>query len=122
MATAAALAASYLTCRAIVESRDRRVMRAIRDAESRTRFLGYPVESYQTLAVRLFRHHRRHRRRRAGELRENLPHGRLSRDMALLPGGAFGANCSHDLRQSARQNRRATRSEEHTSELQSHSF
>ena len=47
MATAAALAASYLTCRAIVESRAGRVMRAIRDAESRTRFLGYPVESFK---------------------------------------------------------------------------
>ena len=45
--TAAALAASYLACRAIVESRAGRVMRAIRDAESRTRFLGYPVESFK---------------------------------------------------------------------------
>jgi urea transport system permease protein len=43
----AALAASYLACRAIVESRAGRVMRAIRDAESRTRFLGYPVESFK---------------------------------------------------------------------------
>jgi urea transport system permease protein len=42
-----ALAASYLACRAIVESRAGRVMRAIRDAESRTRFLGYPVESFK---------------------------------------------------------------------------
>ena len=46
-ATAVALAASYLACRLIVESRAGRVMRAIRDAESRTRFLGYPVESYK---------------------------------------------------------------------------
>jgi urea transport system permease protein len=45
--TAAALAASYMACRAIVESRAGRVIRAIRDAESRTRFLGYPVESYK---------------------------------------------------------------------------
>src|ERR1700676_4632162 len=45
--TAAALAASYLACRAIVESRAGRVIRAIRDAESRTRFLGYRVESYK---------------------------------------------------------------------------
>ena len=45
--TAVALAASYLACRAIVESRAGRVIRAIRDAESRTRFLGYPVESYK---------------------------------------------------------------------------
>ena len=43
--TATALAASYLACRAIVESRAGRVVRAIRDAEGRTRFLGYPVES-----------------------------------------------------------------------------
>src|SRR5438874_1160743 len=47
MITAAALAASYMACRAIVESRAGRVMRAIRDAESRTRFLGYPVESFK---------------------------------------------------------------------------
>ena len=45
--TAFALAASYLVCRAIVESRAGRVMRAIRDAESRTRFLGYSVESFK---------------------------------------------------------------------------
>ncbi len=45
--TAAALAASYIACRAIVESRAGRVMHAIRDAESRTRFLGYPVESFK---------------------------------------------------------------------------
>ena len=45
--TAIALAASYLACRAIVGSRAGRVIRAIRDAESRTRFLGYPVESYK---------------------------------------------------------------------------
>jgi len=45
--TAAALAASYLACRAIVASRAGQVMRAIRDAESRTRFLGYPVESFK---------------------------------------------------------------------------
>ena len=48
--TAAALGASYLACRAIVESRAGRVMRAIRDAESRTRFLGYPVESFKLWA------------------------------------------------------------------------
>src|SRR6202142_807600 len=45
--TAVALAAGYLACRAIVESRAGRVLRAIRDAESRTRFLGYPVESFK---------------------------------------------------------------------------
>lgn len=45
--TAASLAVSYLACRAIVASRAGRVMRAIRDAEGRTRFLGYPVESFK---------------------------------------------------------------------------
>jgi urea transport system permease protein len=45
--TAAALAASYLACRAIIRSRAGRVVRAIRDAESRARFLGYRVESYK---------------------------------------------------------------------------
>jgi urea transport system permease protein len=47
VATVVALAASYLACRAIVRSRAGRVIRAIRDAESRTRFLGYRVESYK---------------------------------------------------------------------------
>ena len=47
VATAAALAASYLACRAIVGSRAGRLFRAIRDAESRARFLGYRVESYK---------------------------------------------------------------------------
>jgi urea transport system permease protein len=47
MVTAAALGAGYLACRAITRSRAGRVIRAIRDAESRTRFLGYRVESYK---------------------------------------------------------------------------
>jgi len=47
VATAAALAAGYLACRAITVSRAGRVIRAIRDAESRVRFLGYRVESYK---------------------------------------------------------------------------
>ena len=47
VATVFALAASYVACRAIVDSRAGRVIRAIRDAESRTRFLGYPVESFK---------------------------------------------------------------------------
>ena len=47
VATAIALAASYLACRTIVASRAGRVILAIRDAESRTRFLGYRVESYK---------------------------------------------------------------------------
>jgi urea transport system permease protein len=45
--TAGALAATYVACRKIVESRAGRVVLAIRDAESRTRFLGYSVESYK---------------------------------------------------------------------------
>jgi urea transport system permease protein len=45
--SAAALAASFLVCRLLVASRAGRVLRAIRDAESRVRFLGYPVESYK---------------------------------------------------------------------------
>jgi urea transport system permease protein len=51
--TALALAATYAACRFIVASRAGRVLRAIRDAESRTRFLGYRVESYK-LAVFVF--------------------------------------------------------------------
>jgi len=48
--TVAALAGSYLVCHYLTGSRAGRVMRAIRDAESRTRFLGYPVESYKLWA------------------------------------------------------------------------
>ena len=45
-ASALALAAGYVVCRFIVASRLGRVLVAIRDAESRTRFLGYRVEHY----------------------------------------------------------------------------
>lgn len=45
--TAVMLAISYIVCRMIVSSRAGRVIRAIRDAESRTRFLGYRVESFK---------------------------------------------------------------------------
>ncbi len=44
LASALALALSYLLCRAIVTSRLGRVAVAIRDAEDRTRFIGYRVE------------------------------------------------------------------------------
>ncbi|MGF1644113.1 MAG: urea ABC transporter permease subunit UrtC [Thiotrichales bacterium] len=44
IASAIALAAGYLVCRYIVTSRLGRVAIAIRDAESRTRFIGYRVE------------------------------------------------------------------------------
>jgi urea transport system permease protein len=47
VATAAALALSYVACRVIVQSKAGRVILAIRDAESRARFLGYRVESYK---------------------------------------------------------------------------
>jgi urea transport system permease protein len=45
--TALALGFSYLACRYIVTSRAGRVVEAVRDAESRTRFIGYSVESYK---------------------------------------------------------------------------
>ena len=47
VASALALIAGYLACRAITLSRAGRVVQAIRDAESRTRFIGYRVESYK---------------------------------------------------------------------------
>ena len=49
-ASAIALAAGYLISLAIVKSKFGRVMVAIRDAESRTRFLGYRVEHYKLFA------------------------------------------------------------------------
>jgi urea transport system permease protein len=47
LCTAASLGATYLLCRYIVASRAGRVIQAVRDAESRARFLGYRVESYK---------------------------------------------------------------------------
>jgi urea transport system permease protein len=48
--SAAALAGAYMLCRWIVSSKLGKVLVAVRDAESRTRFLGYRVENYK-LAV-----------------------------------------------------------------------
>jgi urea transport system permease protein len=62
MLSALALVASYLACRALVATRAGRVIEAIRDAESRTRFLGYPVEWYNC-GVGLLGGHRWCRRR-----------------------------------------------------------
>ena len=47
VASAAALFLGYLLCRFIVTSRLGKVLVAVRDAESRTRFLGYRVEYYK---------------------------------------------------------------------------
>src|SRR3712207_6532426 len=47
VASALALAGGYLLCRFIIASKLGKVLVAIRDAESRTRFLGYRVESYK---------------------------------------------------------------------------
>ena len=50
VATVIALALTYVMARLIVTSTYGKVLVAIRDAESRTRFLGYRVESYKLLA------------------------------------------------------------------------
>jgi urea transport system permease protein len=47
------LAVSFLICRAVVGSKLGKVLIAIRDAESRTRFLGYRVESYKLFVFTL---------------------------------------------------------------------
>jgi len=47
VASAGALAICYVSCRVIVNSRLGRVLVAVRDAESRIRFLGYRVEKYK---------------------------------------------------------------------------
>jgi urea transport system permease protein len=49
----AALALGFLICRWVVTSKFGKVLVAIRDAESRTRFLGYRVESYKLLVFTL---------------------------------------------------------------------
>jgi urea transport system permease protein len=48
-----ALMLGFLVCRAIVTSKLGKVLVAIRDAESRTRFLGYRVESYKVFVFTL---------------------------------------------------------------------
>lgn len=47
LASGAALLIAYLVCQKITRSRAGRVAEAIRDAESRTRFLGYNVDAYK---------------------------------------------------------------------------
>jgi urea transport system permease protein len=47
LTTVLALGTSYLLCRYVVASRAGRVIAAVRDAESRARFIGYRVESYK---------------------------------------------------------------------------
>jgi urea transport system permease protein len=48
-----ALMLGFIVCRAIVTSKFGKVLIAIRDAEARTRFLGYRVESYKLLVFTL---------------------------------------------------------------------
>jgi len=52
-ASCAALILSILICRAVVGSKLGKVLIAIRDAEARTRFLGYRVESYKVFVFTL---------------------------------------------------------------------
>ena len=52
-ASALALALGFLLCRAIIRSKLGKVLVAIRDAESRTRFLGYRVEHYKLFVFTL---------------------------------------------------------------------
>jgi urea transport system permease protein len=47
LCTVGALGAGYIACRYLIVSRAGRVVQAVRDAESRARFLGYRVESYK---------------------------------------------------------------------------
>ena len=53
VASVAALALGYVICRAVIKSRLGQVLVAVRDAESRTRFLGYRVESYKLFVFTL---------------------------------------------------------------------
>ncbi len=51
--SALALAGGYLIARGVVASKLGKVLIAIRDGESRTRFLGYPVDAYKTFVFTL---------------------------------------------------------------------
>ncbi len=51
--TCVALMVAFLLCRALITSKFGKVLIAIRDAEARTRFLGYRVESYKLFVFTL---------------------------------------------------------------------
>ncbi|MEZ5934014.1 MAG: urea ABC transporter permease subunit UrtC [Alphaproteobacteria bacterium] len=53
VASAVALAAGFIICRVVTGSKLGKVLIAIRDAESRTRFLGYQVEHYKLFVFTL---------------------------------------------------------------------
>ena len=53
VASCLALAICFLICRAVVTSKFGKVLVAIRDAEARTRFLGYRVEAYKLFVFTL---------------------------------------------------------------------
>src|SRR5207302_10208405 len=53
MISALALMLGFVICRVIVSSKFGKVLIAIRDAEARTRFLGYRVEAYKLLVFAL---------------------------------------------------------------------
>jgi urea transport system permease protein len=53
VASVIALAGGFIICRLIVTSKFGRVLEAVRDAESRVRFLGYRVESYKLFVFTL---------------------------------------------------------------------
>jgi len=53
VASCLALAICFLICRALVTSKFGKVLVAIRDAETRTRFLGYRVEAYKLFVFTL---------------------------------------------------------------------
>lgn len=53
VASCVALILAFVMCRAIVTSKLGKVLIAVRDAESRTRFLGYRVESYKLFVFTL---------------------------------------------------------------------
>src|SRR5712691_12661026 len=53
IASVLALIFGFLICRAVVTSKLGKVLIAVRDAESRTRFLGYRVESYKLFVFTL---------------------------------------------------------------------
>ena len=63
MLSCVAFMLGFLVCRAIVTSKFGKVLIAIRDAEARTRFLGYRVESYKLFVFTLSACMAGHRRR-----------------------------------------------------------
>ncbi len=109
-ASCSALGLAFLVCRAVVTSKFGKVLVAIRDAESRTRFIGYRVETYKLFVFVAVGLHGRHCRRALRAAGRHHQSGRI-RAGQLDRGGDLGRGRRprHADRRRARRVRRQLR-------------